>query len=116
MIRISVYPDKNGTIVCIDGRMAGEDLAEVRHVRASLTGDVYLNLGGLLICPPEGFRELRSWLDAGALLQEATQYVRMMLESDPEVTGNTNARDKQLSPQQRFAGEDLNPTRERKKP
>lgn len=92
MIRILVYPDKNGTIVCIDGRMAGEDLAEVRHVRASLTGDVYLNLGGMLTCTPEGFRELRSWQDAGARLQEATQYVRMMLESAAPVryTNRTN--------------------------
>ena len=116
MIRISVYPDKNGTIVSIDGRMADEDLAEVRQVRASLTGDVYLNLGGLLTCSPEGFRELRSWLDVGAHLHEATLYVRMMLESAPEMTGNTGARDKQLSPHHRVVREKLNHTQERKKP
>lgn len=78
-----VHHDNIGTIVRIDGRMASEDLMEVGQVRDSLTGTVYLNLGGLLTCPPEGFRELRSWLDAGACLQEATPYVRMMLESAP---------------------------------
>ncbi len=65
--------------MAIDGRLTEPDLKEIRRVRKSVEGAVALNLKGLDGCDAEGVRFLRSWLEAGAKLQDATPFMRMIL-------------------------------------
>jgi hypothetical protein len=80
MIRITTQKEKNGTIVTIDGQVAESDLREIRRVRKSVTGAVFLNLRGLEDCAAGGVRVLQEWLDAGAHLQEANPFLQMILK------------------------------------
>ena len=80
MIRITTQKQGNRTIVTIDGKVAEPDLGEIRRVRKSVKGAVFLNLRGLTACAAGGVRVLRDWLGAGARLQEATPFLRMILK------------------------------------
>jgi len=80
VIRITVQPEKSHTVVTIAGQLAGPDLSEVQRVRQSLPGKVILKLSGLDACVEEGIRLLKEWLKAGAQLENATPFLRMMLE------------------------------------
>lgn len=84
MIRITVQPKDNHTLVTIDGRAEESDLKEIRRIRKSVEGDVILNLKELAGCDAEGVQFLRSWLEAGAKLQEATPFMRMILGKPSE--------------------------------
>ena len=80
MIRITTQTEGNRTIVTIDGQVAESDLGEIRRVRKSMKGAVFLNLHGLNSCAAGGVRVLRDWLDAGARLQAATPFLEMILK------------------------------------
>jgi hypothetical protein len=80
MIRITTQKEKNGTVVTIDGQVAESDLREIRRVRKSVTGAVFLNLRGLEECAAGGVRVLQEWLDAGAQLQKANPFLQMILK------------------------------------
>jgi hypothetical protein len=45
-----------------------------------VSGAAVLNLRGLDSCAAGGIQVLRAWLAAGARLEDATPYLRMMLE------------------------------------
>ena len=80
VIRITVQPKSDDqTVVTIDGRLTESDLKEIRRVRHSVTGNVVLNLKGLDGCESGGIQFLRSWLEAGAKLQDATPFMQMIL-------------------------------------
>ena len=82
VIRITTERNETGTVVTIDGQMAESDLGEIRRVRKSMKGDVFLNLRGLEACAAGGVRDLRAWLNAGAQLQDANPFLQMILK-DP---------------------------------
>ena len=81
MIRISVEKMKKHTIVTIDGRLTASDLQELRRVRNSVAGIMVLSLSGLDCSLDAGIQVLKEWLGAGARLQDATPYLRMILEN-----------------------------------
>jgi len=83
MIRITTQTEGNRTTVTIDGQVAEADLGEIRRVRKSTKGAVFLNLCGLTACTAGGVRVLRDWLDAGAQLQDATPFMQMILKDSP---------------------------------
>jgi hypothetical protein len=83
VIRITTRTEKNSTVVTIDGQVAESDLKEIQRVRKSVEGAVILNLSGLDACAAGGVRVLRAWLEAGAQLQDATPFMRMILEKTP---------------------------------
>ena len=83
VIRITIQPADQQTVVNIDGRVAESDLNEIRRIRKAVKGEVVLNLGGLDACAAGGVELLQSWLKAGALLQDATPFLRMILEMPP---------------------------------
>jgi hypothetical protein len=80
VIRISVRNEPDCTVVTIDGQLSEADLEELRRVRDSVSGATTLNLRGLDSCVGDGIQLIRTWLDAGARLEDATPYLRMMLE------------------------------------
>lgn len=81
MVRITTQEEPSRTVVMIDGRLTAPDLDEVRRVRDSLSGSVVLELDGLDGCSNEGVQLLRAWLQAGASLDRATPFLRMVLET-----------------------------------
>jgi hypothetical protein len=80
VIRITTEPRGEDTLVRIDGQATESDLEEIRRVRKSAKGVVILNLRGLESCVPGGVELLRTWLAAGAQLQDATPFLEMMLK------------------------------------
>ena len=80
MIRITTHPEPSRTVVAIDGRLTAADFPEIRRVRQSVSGAVALDLGGLDACAQDGIRLLQGWLDAGARLDAATPFLRMVLQ------------------------------------
>ena len=68
-------------MVTIDGQLAESDLKEIQRVRKTVHGEVVLNLRGLDACADKGIQMLRDWLRAGAQLQDATPFLRMILEN-----------------------------------
>jgi len=85
MIRITTQKERRHTVVIIDGQATAEDVAEIRQTRSSLTGKVVLKLSGLSSCSDEGIRILHDWINAGARLQEANLYLRMVLMDPPSL-------------------------------
>jgi hypothetical protein len=82
MIRITTS-EGNHTLVTIDGQMTKSDLQEIQRVRKSVKGTALLNLVGVHECAAGGVRVLQAWLEAGAVLQDATPFLRMLLEAKP---------------------------------
>ena len=80
MIRITTHQEPAHTVVTIDGRLTAADFSEIRRVRQSVSGAVALDLGGLDACAEDGIRLLQDWLDAGARLDAATPFLRMVLQ------------------------------------
>jgi len=80
MIRITTHHEPARTVVTIEGRLMAADLRAIRQVRQSVSGAVALNLGGLDACAQDGIRLLQDWLDAGAQLDAATPFLRMVLQ------------------------------------
>jgi len=85
MIRITTQKEQGVTVVIIDGEATAEDVSEIRQTRSSLTGKVVLKLSGLSSCSDEGIRMLSDWINAGARLQEANLYLRMVLMDPPNL-------------------------------
>ena len=80
MIRITTRHEPVRAVVTIDGRLTVADLRAIRQVRKSMGGMVTLDLGGLDACAEDGIRLLQDWLDAGAQLNTATPFLRMVLQ------------------------------------
>ena len=80
MIRITTHHQPSHTMVTIEGRLTAADLHAIRRVRQSVCGAVALDLGGLDTCARDGIRLLQDWLDAGARLDAATPFLRMVLQ------------------------------------
>lgn len=91
MIRITTHPEPSHTVVTIAGRLTAADFLEVRRARESIGGPVALDLAGLDTCARDGIRLLQDWLDAGACLDAATPFLRMVLR-------NRNAQDSRTEP------------------
>lgn len=89
VIRITIQPEKSNTVVTIAGQLAVPDLTEVRRIRASVPSKVILKLSGLDACAEEGTRLLREWLNAGAQLDNATPFLRMVLQDRIVEDGTT---------------------------
>lgn len=85
MIRIVVTKQQKDTVVAIDGDLVTSELGELKQVRGSISGGVILHLENLNSADAESLAELRDWIQDGALAQDASPYIRMMLEgtSDP---------------------------------
>jgi hypothetical protein len=90
MIRITIHPEPSRTVVAIDGRLTAADFPEIRRVRESISGAVALDLDGLDTCARDGIRLLQDWLDAGARLDAATPFLRMVLQ-DRKANGSTES-------------------------
>ena len=82
MIRITLQQEKAHTLVTIDGQLTASDVGEIQRFRDSVQGKVLLRLGGLSVCADDGVRLLQDWLQAGAQLENANPFLRMVLEKE----------------------------------
>jgi hypothetical protein len=80
VVRFTTHNDGDRTLVTIDGELVESDLKTLQRVRKSVEGAVVLELGGLSACAPGGVKILRTWLDSGARLQNATPFLQMVLK------------------------------------
>ena len=80
MIRITTQQAKSHAVITIDGQLTAADLGELRRVRRSVRGKVALKLEGLNVGAEDGVRLLRDWMDAGAKLENANPFLRMLLK------------------------------------
>ena len=101
MIRITVQKEKNCTTVTIDGQVSEADLKAIQRVRKSVPGAVVLNLGGLSACAVGGIHFLRAWLEAGAKLQDATPFMKMILKDSRSETRAARTKNKSRNQQNR---------------
>jgi hypothetical protein len=85
VVRITTQQGKLHTVITIDGQLTAADLGELQRVRNSVRGQVVLKLGGLQVCADEGIRLLQDWLHAGAQLDNANPFLRMLLETQESV-------------------------------
>lgn len=104
MIHITTHHKPSHTVVIIEGQLTTADLRAIRRVRKAVSGAVILDLGGLETCTREGIRLLQDWLDAGARLDVATPFLRMVLQDrkaqdsradSPSVAPDPNSSNKQ---------------------
>ena len=79
VIRITVQPQATVPVVVIDGWLAEGDLDELARTRDRLGEGVALRLGGLESCDAAGLRFLQDWLQAGAVLETASLFLRAVL-------------------------------------
>ncbi len=84
MIRITTQQEESCALVTIEDQLTAKDVGEIRRVRDSVRGRVVLKLAGLSLCADEGIHLLRDWLQAGARLESATPFLRMVLEKPGE--------------------------------
>ncbi len=92
MIRITVHPPATAPVVVIDGWLAEGDLDELTRTRTRVIEGVALRLGGLESCDATGVRFLQDWLQAGAVLETASPFLRAVL------TGTASERSPQDNP------------------
>jgi hypothetical protein len=81
MIRVTTQVENSRTVVTIDGQLAASDVEEIQRVKASVKGKVVLRLAGLDTCTEEGVRLLKQWLNAGAQLENANPFLRMLFQN-----------------------------------
>lgn len=105
MIRITTHREPSHTVVTIDGQLTAADLRAIRQIRKAVNGAVALDLGGLDTCAREGIRLLQDWLDAGARLDVATPFLRMVLQD--RKTRNSRAESHPVAPDPDSSNEPL---------
>ena len=91
MVRLTARLEDGTTVVTIDGRLESLDLDEVRRFRDSLSGSVVLELAGLDSCAEGGVRLLQDWVKAGARVDRATPFLRMLLDTRPSPAHGANS-------------------------
>jgi hypothetical protein len=92
VIRITVQTQASAPVVVIDGWLAEGDLDELTRTRRRVSEGAALRLGGLESCDAAGLRFLQDWLQAGAVLETASPFLRAVL------TGQSSERAPQESP------------------
>jgi hypothetical protein len=80
VIRISVTKQQKDTVVTIDGDLVTSELGELKQVRGSISGGVFLHLENMNSADAESIAELRDWIEDGALTRGASPYIQMLLE------------------------------------
>ncbi len=78
-IRVTSRTDGTTTTICVEGRLKGTDVPDLRDMCESANAPWCLDLSGLRSADKDGIRALRSLLESGAELHGADPYVRQLL-------------------------------------
>ncbi len=81
MLRITVVTDTDGTVVRMAGRLAGDQLEEVRRVCFSAESPLLIDASGLQGAAADGFAFLATILDGGGRVEGLSKYLSMRVSS-----------------------------------
>ena len=81
VLRIKVETDKDGSVVRMAGRLAGEFLEEAERVCLSAEPPLEVDASGLLSADADGLVLLVKILDGGARVEGLSQYLAMRVRS-----------------------------------
>lgn len=82
-LRIVVSLEGLKTVVKVDGRLDAEGVPELEKVTRDKTTALYLDLSGLRLADAEGIAALLRLQGAGAVIQGASPYLKLLLEEAP---------------------------------
>ena len=77
-LRIQVSSQGSITVVSVAGRLACEEVTELRRIWAESGGDV-LDLSGLRAADEEGITVIRALVREGAKLRGASPFIRLLI-------------------------------------
>ena len=80
-IRITSVHGKNKTTIRVEGRLAAEEVEDLRKEIQLVAAPVHLDLSGLQSADAEGVRALRSLSAKGVKLVGASPYIRQLLDA-----------------------------------
>ena len=81
--RIESKSEALRTVVVITGRLAGQAIEQLWGVRRSIEGAVTLDLASLVLADNEGVEAIRAMSLQGDEIQNASPFVRLLLQDDP---------------------------------
>lgn len=82
-LRIVVSLEGLKTVVKVDGRLDAEGVPELEKVTRDKTTVLYLDLSGLRLADSQGVAVLLRLQGAGAVIQGASPYLKLLLEEAP---------------------------------
>ena len=82
-IRISDVTRTAGTILRVDGRLAGDAIAELERAGRAAVSPLVLDLAGLSVADADGLRALRSLRAGGVVLDHVPPFVALLLDGKP---------------------------------
>jgi len=82
-LRIVVSLEGSKTVVKVDGRLDAEGVPELEKVTRDKNAALYLDLSGLRLADAEGIAALLRLQEAGAVIQGASPYLKLLLEEAP---------------------------------
>ena len=80
--RVTVLTDEQITTVCVEGRLTGAGVPELRAACRSAGSPIRLDLSGLLSADKDGIDALRSLRAEGAELHGPSPYVSHLLNEE----------------------------------
>jgi anti-anti-sigma regulatory factor len=84
-LRIVVLIEGSNTVVKVDGRLDAEGVSELEKVTLEVSAALCLDLSGLRLADAEGIAALLRLQKAGAVIQGASPYLKLLLEETPLV-------------------------------
>jgi len=82
-LRIVVSSESSRTIIKVDGRLDAEGVPELEKVTRDGSATLCLDLSGLRLADAEGVAALLRLQKAGAMIQGASPYLKLLLEEAP---------------------------------
>jgi len=83
-VRISDVTRAAGTILRVDGRLAGDAIAELERAGRAAVPPLVLDLTGLSFADADGVRALRELRAGGVVLDHVPPFVALLLGGQPD--------------------------------
>ena len=80
-IRITTSKDNKATTIRVEGRLNAEAVPDLQREVKLASAPLRLDLSGLISADIEGIKELRALSAKGAELQDASAYIRQLLDA-----------------------------------
>jgi len=94
-LRITLTELGPPAVLALDGRLTGDEVAELSRALAEFGGQVILDLTWLQFADREGVRVLRELRTQGARFTDVSPYLELLLETMPRTMPQTDGRTKE---------------------
>ena len=82
-IRIDITSEGSKTVVFIAGRLSGVSVAQLRKACDPIEGAFVVDLSNLLFADDAGIDAIRTIVEMGAEVREASPFVQLLLDDTP---------------------------------